>query len=1287
MSDAKGPGRERLGLMLKELWEAAGGPPAGSDRGALKIDRFVFQSWRSGAAAPSPDNTEIFWSVVRVLQKAAGGPVYSQAEWQGALRLAQNEARAGQRLASFQGDSSHVAFVRPHLPAIDAMVEGELRGREDDRAVMDALVGDRSEAASSYLCWYAEDPVGKTTLLADYIVPPPRRADILNFFVTADYGADTRAAFEKAMAAQIAEFLGEVPSAVPMGVRQWRNMFEKVARRSRENQHRLLLVVDGLDDDVAWSGPAEGAAERSGGGSIAALLPLAPAAGMRVIVSIRRGIRFPDDVPSRHPLRQLKYRRALTSVPGLSFLRGAAQPRVVLAEGRAARVVAELLATAGGGLRTTDLTDLMGEPVSHLMEGPQGRAFVIDDPVARTYALADPSRVQAIRENLGDEGAAQCARALLDWSQRWEAEGWPESTPPYPLTHQLRLLTDATERAAYALDFARLRRLAAVFGLEAALAQLDAFEAEIDVVGIAASDTDTASVVDSAALVAPVRIAAIRAMLRRQARKVPTGAPALLLRLGEPQRARRLARSALTPEARAVHLAHLAVETVREHQDGAQAIAEEAAGWLTRADRDSAGPYPDRAPETNAGLLDAARSLVEQNAQDAALPLLLSVASDWEAPAIDMLVEAVKLMGEPANDDITGALRERAFDLSLGDFRARTVAVELWGALARIRPSLSPAVGNCIANLCDDLDLSAGLGALDVIAVAASELFALPAPRSKQGGERFREVWVRIREVVADPEALSLEDRAHLGRELAGTLARIAHAAVGRKSVPKAGIDDFEELLDSLSQDLRVGVLGDDISDRARSIVADARKRVAEEDRRWKAKEAEKGKTRAESKVKDARDTGGSGGSKTRRLLVPQPQNHHQPSAGLPSLGDGPQLDLPKILLHEAERLFATGDILGSREQLAEALHSATPTLSESPTVGGWAFELSQALGEAGDVTAGECLARASVVPSDRARHLAALSLGCSLGGDGEAGTRCAHEAARLMPVNAEPSLANFVAQALAHAGDGPAALAIVAGRVSERRQAKTAIAAGLVGHSPEEAARIAESLTEELANRIDRGSPLSVLPELASLLLAYPDAHHPDPRLHEVLQLASERAAFSPQTWQDPSMALLSLLERLGYVPEEAVHVVAGFTGRWRHSLRPGQDPGTELAVLLAVDGDTVGLQQHAMALADPGARAKALWAGAAHLAGCNAVLAVSRERLANRTLQTCLAIARRPGDGSPPDEVTARYMVRSLLRAGAWTHTISLLPQLAPEALGHLSTIALVPGQLANQHPRLRG
>ncbi|MFF0711400.1 hypothetical protein ACWEVM_07105 [Streptomyces bauhiniae] len=1208
--------------------------------------------------APPEARTDDFWRVVRTLQQAARQAVYADSEWETQLRAAQKEAGEGRRQKFVKSSEREAGrrFVRPHAPAFAAAPEA-VQGRTDERAIMNSFVRETGSAAPSYLCWYADAPVGKSALLADYVRRPPRGVDILNFFVSAEHGSDTRAAFEAQVGNQIRELLQASEPIRPPGSREWHRLFAEATKRNG----KLLLVVDGLDDDVAWSAPAV----RGVRGSIAALLPLAPPPGMRVIVSLRRCVRFPDDLAPTHPLRSPENRRTLTPLTGIPLVRRTPPDATPLGS-----KVAQILAVSGGGLRTDDLAELAdfpAESVDRWAQGPGGRALVFEDPVLGTYTLAQPSHATATRASLAAEGVARCTSQLLAWSGRWRTAGWPDGTPPYPLAHQLRLLADPEERAEYVLDLPRLRRLVARAGLDAALAQLDRFEEETGA-------TDTAP----ASLAVLVRLAATWDVLRGESRGVPSGAPALLVRLGETERARALARSAATAVDRALHLADVAVELAHVKRDGAEAVAREAAELFCQVPPDA---HED--PEIPVRLLGAAEALTSLKSHDAARLLLHAVAGDRTA-GTEVLTRAAALLTTVGDPALLTVLRERAEDLSQGGVRARAVAVDLWGALARATSVGSVPAGDRIEAICEELEPGDGLGAVGVLAVAVSALIALPHKRQKVARGLLRDALDRIVEALADPDALSLDDQAHSRRELAGTLARLTLAVDGAVC-SRGALDDMRRMLDSLPEQLRTGVLGDVTAERARTVAEAAEVRRAEERAKGvaAAKEAKHADRRAKDAVAkemkaEARRTREASRRKGAAAQAPPPvqvrtpgpgsPRLHRPSTGLSPAGD---VQPPEHLrlLREADDRLGAGDLLRSRELLDAALRrSPLSSASPLPALAGRQADLAQALGMAGEFSQAEALARGM---PDRARHVAALSLGCSLGGHTDPGAHYAREAARLVSGDTDPSSANAVAQALAHAGEGSAARALVTGRVAEKRQALTAVAAGLVRHDPEEAARVAQPLVKALVLRSDGDTTLRTVPALAALLLACPEVRHPCASLREAFRLALVPAGQAAQSWHAPSLTVLALLAWAGCVPGEECDTVTGMVDRWRGSLRHRQQSYAELALLSAVYGDEAELRHYAEAAPTPYERAVALGAAATHLAGTPVALATD-SHADDKVLRTCLALARASADGRPPDAAMARSIVRRLLRLDAWAHAILLLPKLAPAALTPVSEIA---------------
>ncbi|OON81402.1 hypothetical protein B1H18_08770 [Streptomyces tsukubensis] len=1287
----------------------------------LGVSRSTLRSWIEGKTVPSPDRLRDFLAVVARSQSGHSTPTYSDAEWEAASWAAKEEARGAQHSqisVNRRPADPRLRFIGLHGSAPEVSA-AEVRVRANECTEMKAFAQDSRPGAPSYLCWHADGPVGKTTLLAGYVrQKPPTGSDILTFFVSAADGTDTRAEFEKEIAGQIDRLLGRTGSPVLKGIRAWNALFAKAAKKSACHGRNLLLVVDGLDDDVAWSGDVAGPGRadksgapksmaRSGGElegpdrvvrrsareSIAALLPSLPPPNMRVIVSLRRCTPLPRDVPEkRHPLRQSRHLRTLLPIAGVPRLRE--PPPDAIALGKS---VAGLLAVADGGLRVTDLAELTGLSADHLdrlVQGPAGRALVTEDPVLGTHALADSRLVRAVREEVGGAAVLRYTEELLLWSRRWRAAGWPDDTPPYPLADQLRLLTGTTERASYVLDLLRLRRLAHTAGPDIPLAQLDAFEKETG----AATDVTSAD-----RLAALTSLYGARSLLRQaHDTYVPDGAPALHVRLGDAKRARGLARSAPTAVDRAVHLADTAVELAYAGQpsvaraQNVDALVREAAEWLARDRAHQGFPGPLREPEPYVRLLCAAGTLARLNGPGAAQPLFRAVLQDPAAGTAAITEAAGKL-------NAVMTLYSRAETLSAGDLRARTAAVELYGALAQVAPYLGPYAGDRVEAVCEELSDTEELGAVDVLATAASVLVALPAKRHRRAAEQLRRARARTRraiEALRDSDslsdALSEADRAHLRRELAGTLERLAEATVAMKA--RGDHDGVRRQIEAVPEDQRVGILGDPLLERAQSILdaagnervrraGEAAQEAAEKsETERKAKRRKADAERAE--LNEARITRGAQATRAPRPTRTEPEDTrasspsrrpdpHRRSTGLLRPGDGPDPDRPEQpllpLLLEVDDEVGAGRLLRGRELLAAALRSrpasqpvSTPYLPE-----GWTAELCQAMGVAGASDEAEAFVRHLPGTHARAWHLAALSLGCSLAGHDDPGTRHARAAARLLPTGAAPDLTNVVAQALAHARDEDAATAMVTGDTAQRLQALTAIAAGLVRHCPEAAERVAEPLVEVLARRMETGTPRVPLPELTALLLAFPDVRNPAPRLGDTLGRAVLRVAAPSMAAPERSMAVIALLERLRCLPDEAVNAAESSVGRWRRARQPGPQLSAELALLAAMNGDTVAVWRHADAARTPDDRSTALGTAAAHLAGAQ-VAPAADSGAHDRVIRTCLALARAVDHDSPSAEETARDIALELLQSDAWTRTIPLLPSLAPGALGHLTAMA---------------
>ncbi|MCX0245006.1 hypothetical protein [Streptomyces drozdowiczii] len=1264
--------RGRLGSMLSGLLNPDLALRELSKR--TGVARSTLQGWMNGRSAPVTGDEDAFWSVVELLRETADQEGPTDAQWAEALRAAQGESAAGQ---------AQQRYVGVHRPAHEAPTTPP-RDRTAERAVMNAFARETRAGAAAYLCWCADAPTGKTSLLADYVLRHrPDKVDILSYFVSSAHHTDTLAAFESEMARQVGTFLGEHPVQPPHGAAEWHRLFARAAAKSRREKRNLLLVVDGLDDDAAWPGAAAD--------SIAGLLPPAPPRGMRVLVSLRSCVRPPDDLPSAHPLRDIAYRHVLGHVEGAAHDR---QPRPdPTALGRS---VAGMLAVSGGGLRTEDLADLVGvarDRLDRLFQGPAGRSLVLDDRVAGAYRLAGPQLEREVWEELGDAGVAQCTHQLVAWIQNWQAADWPTATPPFALAAPPVLFSALSARTAYVLDPARLHRLSEAAGVGAALDQLSFFEA-----------TFTGTSDDLAAL---VPLAAARDMVRRGAREVPEGAPPLLARLGEVARARGHALSASDPIVRAVHLADLAVELALAKRPCADAVVREAAECLprNRGAQTSSGGHPPI--DVWARLLASAVEVHRAAGSRAAKPLLLAVV-DGHGAGVGEIADAGRLLAEFGDLDLVPALIARAETLSAGPPRAQAASVDIWAALARAKGVDSSLAGDRIEEICAEVERDDALGAVEVLAASASALVRFPAPRPRKAAVLVREAQALSSGFLSVARTgLPDEEQARMRPVLKGALARLAHALADTKATP-GDLRRLDQQLDSLPEPLSTGVLGELMAERGKWVIHRAEERLAHQERELADKEAEReGQRRAlkqerrrrqdrkNDRHKRAMDEWKAGGRegpvpvpdpapKPHVPLPPAPRRTppHRRTWGLPTPTGDPR-DMPphRLLLQEAEDLLRAGNHEASRDLLDTALRAApllqTPTAPNAPgNQNPWTADLCQALGTIGAFDDATALVTRFAEPVDRARHLAALSVGSCLSGHDAAGAEYAHAARKLLPDDADPVLAARVNQALAYAGADSAALAPIKGGTStQRRQAGGAVAVGLARHRPEEAARLAESLAAQLARRIaapNRTGPFRVLPELAALLLAAPDVLAPDSPLRNSLHQAVREVTGSPAPQHAPTMTVLALLGRLGVLSEETAETAETTVSRWRRSLRPGPGSAPEIALLAAVDGDTELAWRHAESLSTPAEQSLALGAVAAHLAGVE-IPPTTDPQADDRTVRLCLALARAASRDTPSRPETARHTVHRLLGTGGWTRAFPALPSTAPEALPHLTAIAL--------------
>jgi len=544
--------------------------------------------------------------------------------------------------------SAYLEQVRRIAPTV-------LIDRERDLAeLVDFCVG---EDRGPYLWWRAPAWAGKSALMSWFVLHPPPGVRVVSFFVTASLpGQDERRAFVDNVLEQLAALLGQV-STPPYLSDATRDvhllaMLTEATNICRERGQRLVLVVDGLDEDRGVQlGPDMH--------SIAALLPARPPAGLRIVVT-GRPAPIPSDVGDGHPLRQLEIVRSLEVSPHAAVVRVDAEREVTrLSHGSLMEQdLLGLLTVTGGGLSGRDLAELTSQDqrqVDDLLDTVAGRtvsrrpARWQPEITPEVYALGHIG-LQPIAERL--VGAARlngCRQRVHAWADRYRDRGWPAGTPEYLLGGYFRILHesgDLPRMIAYASDDARHDRMLYHTGGDgAALEEVAAAQDGI----LGQSEPD---------LVAMCDLAVHRDGLLQRNGNIPVRLPAVWATLGRVGRAEALVQSINTDGGtRAVAQALLA-----------RAVA--TTGELDRA-------------QTLARTLPEHTFIVNNLQAETLCTLTTTVAAAGDYRRADALADSIRdpYRQAQARGEIALAIA-KAGDLDQAQARARLVAEPYWQAQA-----------------------------------------------------------------------------------------------------------------------------------------------------------------------------------------------------------------------------------------------------------------------------------------------------------------------------------------------------------------------------------------------------------------------------------------------------------------------------------------------------------------------------------------------------------------------------------------------------------------------------
>ena len=272
-----------------------------------------------------------------------------------ATGIATGPVTINQELARPPARSAYLHQVRRIAPPA-------LIGREQELAELARFC--LESGRGPYAWWQGEAWAGKSALLSTFVLNPPppvrERAKIVSFFITGRLASqDTRGTFTSELLLQLAQLTGQAlpDGAFTEGIREGHvlDLLNQAARACQESGKRLVLIVDGLDEDRSVTGDVYAH-------SIAALLPVEPPPGMRVIVSARPNPPVPNDVPGWHPLRDPAIIRPLPASEHARDIQLLSERELTrLLDGNPPeRDLLGILATARGGLSQQDLAELTG---------------------------------------------------------------------------------------------------------------------------------------------------------------------------------------------------------------------------------------------------------------------------------------------------------------------------------------------------------------------------------------------------------------------------------------------------------------------------------------------------------------------------------------------------------------------------------------------------------------------------------------------------------------------------------------------------------------------------------------------------------------------------------------------------------------------------------------------------------------------------------------------------------------------------------------------------------------
>jgi WD40 repeat protein len=350
----------------------------------------------------------------------------------------------------------------------------QLLGRQRELADIAAF----ATGTAGYLWLVGGAFTGKTALMYETVtVGLPAEVDVVCYFLSQRASDADSSKFLSAVVPQLAYLCEEVPPTIDRD-REFPRLWHKAADRAAADGRHLLLVVDGLDEDVH---PARSP-------SVTSLLPTIAGGHAHVLVASRPHPDLPLDVEAGHPLK-LKSTPLVELKPFEGAQELADLPQREIhdltheADADLAVGILGLLTAAKGAVSVKDLASLL--PPDLAARTWQVRRFV-EERAARSLEPVGPTaplRYQFAHYSLLEY--AQADEDLSDpeyrdrihrWADQWRAAGWRtthERPPRYLLdAYPATLSSDPQRLAALVSDANWVSAAIQVSGVDSVLAHL-----------------------------------------------------------------------------------------------------------------------------------------------------------------------------------------------------------------------------------------------------------------------------------------------------------------------------------------------------------------------------------------------------------------------------------------------------------------------------------------------------------------------------------------------------------------------------------------------------------------------------------------------------------------------------------------------------------------------------------------------------------------------------------------------------------------------------------------------